>query len=61
MVDITDAQQLWYVCQTTYAPNGECVAVEQRYFVTSIPARTFSRGEELTLVRLHWRIENGCH
>lgn len=61
MVDIADAQQLWYVCQTTYAHNGECVAVEQRYFVTSIPARTFSRGEELALVRLHWGIENGCH
>jgi hypothetical protein len=61
MVDIADAQQLWYVCQTSYAPNGECVAVEQRYFVTSVPARTFSRGEELALVRLHWGIENGCH
>lgn len=61
MVDIADAQQLWYVCQATYAHNGECVAVEQRYFVTSIPARTFSRGEELALVRLHWGIENGCH
>jgi predicted transposase YbfD/YdcC len=61
MVDIADAQQLWYVCQTTHAPNGECVAVEQRYFVTSIPSRTFSRGEELALVRLHWAIENGCH
>jgi hypothetical protein len=61
MVDIADAQQLWYVCQTTYAPNGDCVAVEQRYFLTSIPARTFWRGEELALVRLHWGIENGCH
>jgi hypothetical protein len=60
-VDIADAQQLWYVCQATYARNGVCVAVEQRYFVTSIPARTFTRGEELTLVRLHWGIENGCH
>jgi hypothetical protein len=37
MVDIADAQQLWCVSQTTYAHNGECVAVEQRYFVTSIP------------------------
>jgi hypothetical protein len=61
MVDIADAQQLWHVCQATYAPNGDCVAVEQRYFVTSVPARTFSRGEELALVRLHWGIENGCH
>jgi hypothetical protein len=60
-VDIAEVQQLWYVCQTTYARNGECLAVEQRYFVTSLPSRTFTRGEELALVRLHWGIENGCH
>jgi len=36
--DIEDAQQLWYVCQATYSPKGECTAVEQRYFLTSIPA-----------------------
>jgi len=60
-VDIAEVQQLWFVCQTTYARNGECLAVEQRYFVTSLPSRTFTRGEELALVRLHWGIENGCH
>jgi hypothetical protein len=60
-VDIADAQQLWYVCQAAYARNGACVAVEPKYFVTSIPARTFTRGEELAQVRLHWGIENGCH
>ncbi len=59
--DIEDAQQLWYVCQTTYLPDGECVAVEQRYFVTSIPTGILTCDEELALVRMHWSIENGCN
>jgi hypothetical protein len=59
--DITDAQQLWYVCQATYSRTGDCTAVEQRYFVTSIPAGTLTRDEELALVRMHWSIENSCH
>ncbi len=59
--DIEDAQQLWYVCQATYSPTGACTAVEQRYFVTSIPAETLTRDQELALVRLHWAIENNCH
>ncbi len=58
---IEAAQQLWYVCQTTTDRRGEIVAVEQRYFVTSIPTGTLTRDEELALVRLHWGIENGCH
>ncbi len=49
------------VCQTTYLPDGECATVEQRYFVTSIPAGILTRDEELALVRMHWAIENGCH
>lgn len=59
--DIEHAQQLWYVCQTTYSPAGACTAVEQRYFVTSIPEGTLTRGQELALVRMHWAVENGCH
>ncbi len=59
--DIEAAQQLWYVCQTTTDRHGEVVAVEQRYFVTSIPTGTLTRDQELTLVRMHWAIENGCH
>jgi hypothetical protein len=59
--DIKAAQQLWYVCQTTTDRRGEIVAVEQRYFVTSIPSGALTRDEELALVRLHWGIENGCH
>lgn len=60
-VDIEDARQLWYVCQVTYDRGGECIAAEQRYFVTSIPATTLSREQELALVRMHWAIENGCN
>ncbi len=59
--DIEDARQLWYVCQATYDRRGQCVAAEQRYFVTSIPTGTLTRDEELALVRMHWGIENGCH
>ena len=58
---IEATQQLWYVCQTTTDRRGEIVAVEQRYFVTSIPTGALTRDEELALVRLHWGIENGCH
>ena len=43
------------------AEDVEVVAVEQRYFVTSIPAGALTRDEELALVRMHWAIENGCH
>jgi len=59
--DIEAAQQLWYVCQTTTDARGQIVAVEQRYFVTSIPTGTLTRDQELALVRMHWAIENGCH
>jgi hypothetical protein len=58
---IEAAQQMWYVCQTTTDARGRIVAVEQRFFVTSIPTGTLTRAEELALVRLHWGIENGCH
>ena len=49
------------MCQTTYDRAGNCTAVEQRYFVTSIPAGILARKEELALVRMHWSVENGCH
>jgi hypothetical protein len=59
--DIEAAQQLWYICQTTTDGHGEVFAVEQRYFVTSIPTGALTRDQELALVRMHWAIENGCH
>ena len=58
---VKDAQQLFYVCQATYSPTGACTAVEQRYFITSIPAGALTRDEELALVRMHWSVDNGCH
>jgi hypothetical protein len=59
--DIENARQLFYVCQATYDERGECIAADQRYFVTSIPVGTLTRDEELALIRMHWSIENGCH
>lgn len=60
-VDIEAAEQFWYVLQTTSDHRGDVVAVEQRHFVTSIPAGSLTRDQELSLVRMHWAIENGCH
>jgi len=40
--------------------DGE-VLVVNRYFVTSLPWERLSGTEILTLVRLHWGVENGCH
>lgn len=54
------ARQLWRVKQTTEKSNGE-VEVENRYFVTSLPWERLTGREILTLVRLHWGVENGCH
>ena len=56
-VDFKDAQQLWYVRQTTTEPNGSWAA-EQRYFVTAIPEGALSRDQELSVVRMHWGIES---
>jgi len=60
-VDFKDAQQFFYVNQTTYGPDGEPCAVELRYFIASIPEGTLTRAEELALVRLCWSIENDCN
>ena len=59
--DIEGAQRLGYVFQTTEGPDVECVAVEQRHFVSSIPTGILTHDQELALVRTHWAIENGCH
>jgi hypothetical protein len=51
--DIEAAKQLlWYACQTTSDRRGAIVVVEQRHFVTSIPTRPLTRGEELALIRM---------
>jgi len=54
------AKQVWRVKQTTRDDNGKDT-VENRYFVTNLPKDRLSPREILTLVRLHWAVENGCH
>jgi len=58
-VDFADARQLWCVRQTTILPDE--TKVESRYFVTSLPSGHLSPSHELSLVRLHWGIENGLN
>lgn len=52
------ATEFWLVRQTHSRPSGE-VKVEDRYFVTSAPPGELSGEQCLSLVRLHWGIENG--
>lgn len=54
------ARQVWRVKQTTEKPDGT-VEVENRYFVTSVPWKRLTGIQILTLIRLHWGVENGCH
>jgi predicted transposase YbfD/YdcC len=54
------ARQVWRVRQTTERADGT-VTVVNRYFVTSLPRDRLTGAEILTLVRLHWGVENGCH
>ncbi len=58
--DMPGLVELWYVAQTTRNDQG-AFALEQRYFVSAIPAGEISDDEKLSLVRLHWGIENGAH
>ena len=52
------ATEFWHIKQTHTSAAGK-VTVEDRFFVTSIPAAELSNDECLRLVRLHWGIENG--
>jgi hypothetical protein len=54
------AHQVWRVKQTAQHADGT-VDVENRYFVTSLPRERLTGQQILTLVRLHWGVENGCH
>lgn len=56
---IYEAQEVWRLEQRTDA-NGT-VKTEVRFFITSLPPRKLSPTEKLTLVRLHWGIENNRH
>ena len=54
------ARQVWRVKQTTEKKDGSR-EVFNRYFVTSLPWDRLEGTEILSLVRLHWGVENGCH
>lgn len=57
---IYDAQELWRLEQRTESPSG-LVQSEVRFFITSLPPRELSPTEKLTVIRLHWGIENNRH
>jgi hypothetical protein len=59
-VDMCDARQFWRVVQRSQFDNGK-VLVETRHFVTSLAPAALKQAEKLSLVRLHWGIENGAH
>ena len=46
--------------QTTEHDDG-AVEVENRCFITSLPWERLNGPQILSLVRLHWGVENGCH
>jgi predicted transposase YbfD/YdcC len=58
-MDFPGAQQLWCVRQVVTNKEGELVSAEVRYFLSSIPPKLLTPHEQLSLVRLHWGIENG--
>lgn len=53
-------RQLWLVEQHFFHDRAG-PSVERRYFVSSMPKSMLSPNEKLSLVRLHWGIENGNH
>lgn len=54
------ARQVWRVKQTVKSPDGR-LHVSNRYFITSLPWDRLNARQILTLVRLRWGVENGCH
>jgi len=54
------ARQVWRVKQTAKKSDGT-ICVSNRYFVTSLPWDRLTGRQILTLVRLRWGVENGCH
>lgn len=53
----TDLTQVWFVRQETEGPDGD-ITLEDRYFLTSIPAETVTGEQILWMVRRHWAVEN---
>lgn len=58
--DFYGATEVWRVRQTSIDVSGKTTE-EVRYFISSMPSGMLTPSEKLTLVRLHWGIENGHH
>jgi hypothetical protein len=57
----THLKQVVLVRQTTEDPTGfKAPVIEDRYFVTNLVPGRLDGTQLLTLVRMHWRIENNC-
>lgn len=52
-------RQAWLVEQDTVDENG-CHQIERRFFLTNLHIGRLSSAQILTLIRLHWRIEDDC-
>jgi hypothetical protein len=55
----THLQQAWLVVQETLSADGT-IAIEDRFFLTSVRPGRLSAAQILLVVRGHWRIENDC-
>jgi len=59
--DWSHLRQVVLVRQTTEDPSGnKAPVIEDRYFVTNLTHGRIDGGHWLTLVRMHWGIENNC-
>mgnify|MGYP001597087262 CR=1 FL=1 len=57
----THLRQVVLVRQTTEDPSGgKAPVIEDRYFVTNLVAGRLDGAQWITLVRMHWGIENNC-
>lgn len=53
-------KEFWRIHQTTEHPDGK-VAIEDRYFITSIAPLKLSNTQVMKAIRLHWGIENDAN
>jgi len=58
-MDLPGATQLWRVRQVTTLHGATESSEEVRYFATSLLPSRLTPTQQLSLVRLHWGIENG--
>ena len=58
-VEFPFASSFWSVTRTQQ--RGKEITEEERFFITSVPGELMDPAEQLGLVRMHWRIENGSN